>query len=557
MSYYDLGSYCRPVATQSSDTQKWFNRGLIWNYAFNHEASAECFEKAIESDENCPMAYWGLSYTLGPNYNKPWSIFDESDRSQTVSKALQAATKAKELAKGSTQVEIALIDALQQRYPKEPTAENCSSCNQSFAEAMEVVYHQYPNDLDVATIYADALMNLTPWALWDLKTGLPAHNNGARTMEIKVLLERAMRLPGSRQHPGLLHLYIHLMEMSSMPEVALPAADLLRGLVPDAGHLNHMPTHIDVLCGDYRRAISSNSEAIRADEKYLAQAGALNFYSLYRSHNYHFRIYAAMFAGQSAVALSTVDALEKSIPEKLLRIESPPMADWLEGFLATRLHVLVRFGLWNKIIDVQLPNDSNLYCVTTAMTHYAKAVALAAIGKIEKAENQQALFCSAANLVPDSRTLFNNKCKDILKIAEQMLAGEVEYRKANFKTAFAHLEKAIDLDDNLPYDEPWGWMQPTRHAYGALLLEQGYVEKAAKVYSADLGYDNSLPRALQHPNNIWALSGYHECLVNLGKYAEAGIIEQQLKIARSVADVHIQSSCYCRQRRPNRVTGFS
>jgi len=550
MSYYDLGSHCRPVTTRSADAQTWFNRGLVWNYAFNHEASAECFMKAIDNDEDCAMAYWGLAYTLGPNYNKPWSNFDDGDRSKTVLRARQAATKAKELANGSTRVEIALIDALQWRYPEEPTVDDCSACNRNFAEAMQAVYLQNTNDLDVATLYADALMNLTPWALWDLKDGLPAQKNGARTIEIKDLLERAMRLPGGSQHPGLLHLYIHLMEMSSVPEAALPAADHLRGLVPDAGHLNHMPTHIDVLCGDYRRAISSNSEAIRADEKYLAQAGALNFYSLYRSHDYHFRIYAAMFAGQSTVAITTADALEQSLPEELLRIESPPMADWLEGFISTRLHVLVRFGFWQEIIDIQLPKDSNLYCVTTAMTHYAKGVALAAMGQIETAETEQALFCRASELVPESRTIFNNKCIDILKIAEQMLAGEVEYRKANFETAFAYLEKAIDLDDNLPYDEPWGWMQPTRHAYGALLLEQGYVEKAARVYSADLGYDNTLPRALQHPNNIWALSGYHECLVTLGRTAEAGIVQQQLKIAQSVADVRVQSSCYCRQGRP-------
>ncbi len=542
--YYDLGSFHRPVTTCSEDAQTWFDRGLVWTYAFNHEEAAKCFEKAITSDPGCAMAYWGLGYSLGPNYNKPWDVFDDQDLAKSVNRTHLAAAQAKANYATALPVERALIDAIQFRYLQEWPATDFSVWNQQYAEAMESVSRNFPDDLDVATLYADALMNLTPWQLWHLPSGQPAA--GARTMEAKGVLDRALSKENGLGHAGLLHLYIHLMEMSGMPETALTVADHLRGLVPDAGHLNHMPTHLDILCGDYRRAIASNSEAIRADERFLAQAGPLNFYTLYRSHNYHFLIYAAMFSGQSKIALQTVAQLEESIPEDLLRVKSPPMADWLEGFLSTRMHVLIRFGRWQDIRNLEIPRDPELYCVTTAMTHYGNGVALAATGMVEEAEHERALFREAVTRVPPTRTLFNNRCIDILAVAGAMLEGELAYRRADFNLAFEHLMRSITLDDALPYDEPWGWMQPTRHAYGALLLEQGHVEKAAAVYSADLGMDHTLPRALQHPNNVWALHGYHECLIKLGRTAEARIIEPQLRLALAVADVSIRSSCFCR-----------
>jgi tetratricopeptide (TPR) repeat protein len=300
------------------------------------------------------------------------------------------------------------------------------------------------------------------------------------------------------------------------------------------------------MCGDYRRAIASNTAAILADEKFVAREGPLNFYSLYRTHNYHFRIYAAMFSGQSKIALESVAQIETSFPEELLRIKSPPMADWLEGILSMRVHVFIRFGRWQDLIDLELPKDQELYCVTTAMAHYGKGVSFAATGNIAEAEKERALFLEAVNRVPGSRTIFANKCIDILAVAGAMLDGELAYRQGNIDLAFEELRRSIALDDDLPYDEPWGWMQPTRHAYGALLLEQGRVEEAVAVYSADLGMDNTIPRALQHPNNVWSLHGYHECLLKLGRTAEARILAPQLKLALAVADVPIKSSCFCR-----------
>lgn len=543
--YFDLGDFHRSVSTQSEDAQIWFNRGFVWSYAYNHEEAIVCFKHAIQCDEDCAMAYWGLAYALGPNYNKPWAMFDKDELDSSVSQAHNAANSAQQRSNSTTLVELALCHAIVLRYPSKKATEDPARWNERYAEAMTLVYEKFPNDLDVAALYADALMNLTPWSLWDLSSGEPA--KGAHTLKIKSVLDRALQQDGATKHPGILHLYIHLMEMSRTPEVALPVANHLRGLVSDAGHLNHMPTHLDVLCGDYGRVMSSNQEAIRSDERFVARRGAVGFYTLYRVHNYHFCIYGALFAAQSEIALETVARLEAAIPEDLLRVKSPPMADWLEGFYAMRVHVLIRFGRWQDIMDLEIPQDKELYCVTIAMTHYAKGVALAATNNVEEAIKQRDQFAQAVKAVPGTRTLFNNTCHDILAIAGAMLGGEIEYRRGNYQDAFAHLRDAIHLDDSLPYDEPWGWMQPTRHAYGALLLEQGQLEEAASVYRADLGLDNTLARPLQHPNNVWSLHGYHECLKRLGHTDEAEAIEPQLKSALVVADIPILSSCFCRQ----------
>ncbi|WP_210593457.1 hypothetical protein [Streptomyces sp. GESEQ-35] len=547
MDYYDLGTHSRPVTTTSAEAQLWFDRGLVWTYAFHHEEAARCFQAAAVADPGCAMAQWGIAYALGPNYNKPWEAFDGDDLERTVDRTHAAVELAHDMSAGATPVEQALIKALRARYPQAQAVEDCSVWNAPYADSMRAVYDLARDDLDIATLYADALMNLTPWQLWDLPTGEPAE--GARTLDAKAVLERALATEEGARHPGLLHLYIHLMEMSPTPETALPVADRLRDLVPDAGHLQHMPSHLDVLCGDYRRVVSDNTRAIVADEKFRARSGAMNFYTLYRSHNYHFKIYGAMFLGRSRTALDTAAELEASIPEELLRVQSPPMADWLESFLAMRVHVLIRFGRWTDILQLPMPTDPELYSVTTAMLHYARGVALSATGRVPEAETERELFRRALAQVPPTRMLFNNTCADILAVASAMLDGELEYRKGNHDTAFAALERAIDLDDHLPYDEPWGWMQPTRHAYGALLLEQGRVAEAEAVYRADLGLDDTLPRALQHPGNVWSLHGFHECLLRLGRTGEARIVAQQLKMAAAMADVPVEASCFCRLER--------
>lgn len=546
-SYYDLGDHRRRVTTSSPEAQLWFDRGLNWAIGFGHEQAVKCFEMAIQHDPQCAMAYWGVAYALGPNYNKAWDAFDKVDLADTVAKTFETSRKAQSLRDSADPTERALIDALLARYQAAEPPERIEDLfrwNDDYAAAIRTVYAHHGDDLDVAALFAEALIDRTPWQLWDLASGKPAA--GASTVEAMEVLEKALGNPAARVHPGILHMYVHLMEMSPHPERALRATDWLRGLVPDAGHLQHMPTHIDVLCGHYTDVVHWNQEAINADRKYLEREGPINFYTLYRTHNYHFKLYAAMFLGQYEKAVEAADEMADTIPEELLRVEVPPMADWLEGFIPIKMHVLIRFGEWQEIIDTPLPQDQELYCVTTAMIHYAKGVALAATGRIEEAEHERELFEAALGRVPDTRYLFNNRCLDILAIAAEMLKGELEYRKGNVDAAFGHLRRSIELDDGLPYDEPWGWMQPTRHAYGALLLEQGQVEEAEAVYRADLGLDGSLPRAYQHPDNVWSLHGYHECVMRLGKSELADLIKPRLDLALARADVPIHSSCYCR-----------
>jgi tetratricopeptide (TPR) repeat protein len=544
--YYDLGAYARPITTDAKEAQLWFDRGLIWCYGYHHDEAVRCFEKAAKHDPDCAMAQWGIAYASGPNYNKQWKAFDPADLERSLTKAYRATQQALALLDRASPIEQALIRPLSKRYPVNDPAAVTAAWNDDYAFAMREAYRAHGGDLDVAALFAEALMNRTPWVLWDIKSGKAAE--GADTLEAIVVLEKAMTAPGGMQHPGVLHMYIHLMEMSPTPGRALRAGDALSGLVPDAGHLIHMPTHIDVLCGHYRDVVDRNNRAIEADRKFLANEGAANFYSLYRCHNYHFKIYGAMFLGQMAPALEAADEMIATLPESLLRIESPPMADWLESFVPMKMHVLIRFGRWTDIIAAELPKDRQLFCVTTAITHYAKAIALAASGKVTAAEEEARRFEEARAAVPPSRYLFNNTALDILAIASEMMQGEIAYRKGEIDKAFGYLRRSVELDDGLPYDEPWGWMQPARHALGALLLEQNRVQEAEAVYRADLGFDATLARACQHPGNVWSLHGYHECLTRLGRHEEAAIIKQRLDIATARADVAVKSSCFCRMR---------
>lgn len=543
MTYYDLGTYSRKVTTSSAEAQTWFDRGLIWTYAYNHEEAIACFEKAVAADDGCAMAHWGIAYAIGPNYNKPWETFEEEEKPDCLDMALRAIAKADALKDVVSPFERDLINAIAHRYPENPAIEEFAPWNDAYADAMRSVYTQHKDDLDVGCLFAEAIMNRTPWELWDLPSGQPAE--GANTLEAVSVLENAFEnLEGAWQHPGLLHMYIHLMEMSPHPELALRQGDALSTLVPDAGHLLHMATHVDVLCGDYQNVVSRNHTAILADAKFLAAEGADNFYSVYRCHNYHFKIYGAMFLGQPTVALSTAEELIETIPEDFLRA----MADWFEAFIPMKQHVLIRFGLWAEILAQELPKDEKLYSVTTAMMRYARTVALANSGKLAEAEAERHAFDAAFKNVQDSRMLFNNTCQDILRVAEQMLLGELEYHKGNTETAFDHLRASVNLDDSLPYDEPWGWMQPARHALGALLIEQGQYEEAEAVYRADLGLDATLSRACQHPGNVWSLHGLHECLTQRGEEVEARQVKLQLDKALARAEVPIKASCYCRQK---------
>ncbi len=547
--YYDLGNHKRAVSTEDSQAQIWFDRGLVWIYGFDFEMARRCFTEAIELDDSCAMFHWGLSYASGCYYNKPWQRMQQDELVEKLAASYDASRAALARLDSATPVEAALVNALVPRYQSREVVNDDTFhlWDDAYADAMRKVYLDFSDDDDICALHAEALMCRTPWALWNLRTGEPS--TGASTDEAVMVLETAMariEKSGGEPHPGILHMYIHVMEMSPFPERSLRACDALRELVPGSGHLCHMPSHIDVRCGNYHDAVVANTRAIAADRVYLGKEGAINFHTLSRIHNFHLKLYAALFLGQYKTALEAAEELAETTPEKLLRIENPAMADWMEGYIAMKAHVYIRFGKWQLIIDEPLPADQQLYCVTTAIWHYAKTIAHAASGDVAGAEKQRELFYAAQSKVPASRYFFNNTCVDVLQVAEQMLKGEVEYRKQNYPEAFAYLQAAADLDDNLKYDEPWGWMQPARHALGALLLEQNRIEEAEQVYKADLGLNDTLVSTSQHRDNLWSLHGYVECLERLGKTEQAIQMKPRLSLALARADVKVTASCFCR-----------
>ncbi len=543
MAEFDLGKYTRHITAQNDAAAQNFNEGLNWLYGYNHEAALVSFERAIAEDPECGLAYWGVAYAIGPNYNKPWEFFSAEEKVDTLAKARQALNQAAALAESLEPIEKDLITALVHRYPTDPQIEDYTPWNDAFSQSMRDVYNLHKSDLDVCALFAEALMNRTPWLLWDLKTGAPAE--GASTIEAQQVLEEALEtLPGAWDHPGLLHMYIHLMEMSPTPEKALRHGDRLTDLVPDSGHLVHMATHIDVLCGDYQNVIWRNHRAAQIDKKYEAVAGAENFYTLYRIHNVHFEAYGAMFLGQPEKALAAAEELKRMLPEPVVRY----MPDLFESFYGKKIHVMVRFGQWQAILDEPFPEDIVLYSYTNAAMRQARAIAYANLGQLDQARTERELAIEALGAVQEDRMVFNNTSKDVLLIGEAMMEGEIAFKSGDLEIGLKHLRKSVALDDALLYDEPWGWMQPTRHALGALLMEAEQYEEAEEIYRADLGLDGTLPRACQHPRNVWSLHGLHECLMRRKATTQAGHIKPQLDIAMARATVEIHASCFCRKR---------
>lgn len=546
--YYDLGTFTRQVTTSSATAQAWFDLGLNWLYGFNHGEAAACFERAIEADSQCAMAHWGVAIASGPNYNVSWDLMDPISLARNLGAAHAATQSALALVDVVTPAEAALIATLPARYPQAEPIDPADQMawNHAFTDATRSAAELHPSDLDVQASFVDAMLNETPWKMWDVDSAMPTP--GSKTVLAQSTLEHLFdEHPDAWAHPGLLHQYVHLMEMSPTPEAALRQADRLREIAPDCGHLVHMPTHIDVLCGAYHDVVHWNSKAAEADARWFDREGLFSVWTLYAIHNIHFVIYGAMFSGQYQAAVDAAADLKRRIPEAFLRVESPPFADSAEMFHGMDVHVMVRFGRWQELIDLPLPHDTDLWCATTAVMHYGKTLAHSALGNISAAEAERELFEAATARVPETRRMHNNTVLDLLQVASAMVDGELEYRRGNFDLAFEHLRRAVDLQDGLEYDEPWGWMQPTRHALGALLLEQGQIDEAEAVYRADLGLTDSLSRATQHPNNMWSLFGLHECLLARGAAGEAEAVKFQLDLASARADFPIAASCFCHQ----------
>lgn len=545
--YFDLGDYKRQVTTSSNEAQVWFDRGLNWCYGFNHEEGVICFKKALALDPKCAMAHWGIAYASGPFYNLPWRHFSKEEADKYTKLSFAHLEIAKTLVTEITEFEADIIQATTRRFQKPygVTGDEFDKWDDDYADALRNVYQKHPDDIDVMALLSEALITRTPWRLWNIKTGQPAENSDV--VEAIEILEKALEISDT-PHPAILHLYIHATEMSDTPEDALEVSDILGTLCPDAGHFNHMPGHTYVLCGLYEETKIASEKAIRADNMYLDYAGPFNFYTTARCHDLHLMMYACMFLGQYEPAIKAAYDMRDTLTMDVLGVKGrPQLATTMEGYYSMIMHVLVRFGRWQDIIDTPMPPCRELYSVSTPMHHYAKAVAYATLGYFDDADQERNEFYKALSRVPEDRKFFNNWAIDILSVGEKMMEGEIEYHKGNYDVAFDHLRECVNRDDNLAYTEPWAWMHPPRHALGALLIEQGQFEEAENVYKADLGIDDTLPRCLQHRNNVWALHGYAECLKQRGDDKEYINIKSKLEIALTKTDLAITSSCCCRK----------
>ena len=348
---FNTGTYSWKITTTSKKAQTWFDRGLIWAYGFHWEESVVCFKKATEADPNCAMAWWGVAYSVGPEYNRMWKQLDSNELETALNVCFEASQKAINLSTNISEIERDVVYAISHRHPSNEAPLDFDEWTNNYANAMREVYLKYSENPDVSALFVEAIISRTPWQLWDLRSGTP--KEGASTLEAQEVLEKSIALVeknGTHPHAGLLHYYIHLMEMSPTPEAALKAGDLMRTLVPDCGHLLHMPTHIDFQCGHYNDVVTRNSEAVDADIKILPHHD-LNLFAGSIIHNIHFKLYGALFLGQYKASMEAVSQFDEHIPEALIEVKSPPMADLYEGYFSLKYHAYIRFGKWKEILD--------------------------------------------------------------------------------------------------------------------------------------------------------------------------------------------------------------
>ncbi|MEO5756773.1 MAG: hypothetical protein ABIQ51_07940 [Mesorhizobium sp.] len=555
MDHFDLGAYKRPISTASAETQRWFDIGLNWCYGFNHEEGIKCFEKALETDPGCPMVHWGIAYAAGPFYNLTWKEHGEAEANRATKLCFEHVQLARANVASASDVERRLIEALACRFqkPHGVTLPEFERWDDAYAAEMRRVYQSFPDDHDVMALFVEALMMRTVRCLWNLKTGAPAPNSDV--LEALEVCERSIRLAddtGVAQHPAIIHLHIHLLEMSTMPERGMRSADLLGTMCPDAGHMNHMPGHIYVLCGEYEKAKLASEKAICANDLYLAHADEPTYYLLGCCHDLHLMMFTCMFLGQSKPALWAADQVRGLVTRDVVSIpDRPKLTQTLEGYHAMKSHVRVRFGLWQEIVAEPMIDAAELYVVTTAMQHYAKGVAHATLKDFAKAEEERERFHRHLAGIPQTRRFLSNPTHASLAVGAALLDGELAYHKGQHDEAYTHLGHAVELDDNLSYTEPWAWMHPPRHALAALLLDQGHAKEAEQVYRDDLGLSGKVQRCAQHPNNVWALHGLVECLKLRGETEELPALETALATALAKADVPISSSCLCRTNVPS------
>ncbi|HKD53664.1 MAG TPA: hypothetical protein VKB72_05540 [Steroidobacteraceae bacterium] len=512
-----LGKFHRPITTDSAASQQYFDQGMRLLWAFNHDEAARSFAKSAQLDPNCAACYWGLALTVGPNYNVPEM---SAMRARVAWDALQ---KAREHAPQASAVEQALIAALAARYPgPEPIGPaNLESVQTAYASAMREVAQRFPDDLDVQTLCAEAEMNVHAWRLWTAD-GQPV----AGTRDIETRLESVLRRDPS--HPGANHYYIHVMEASPHPEQALAAAERLGGMMPAAGHLEHMPSHILERVGRYEDAAEANRRGAAADEAYFASTAAPDYYGMYLAHNYGFLAWSAAMEGRKAEALAAVQSVSQHVPLDM----DLSMGD--SGWnLSPQYAVLVRFGLWDELLALRAP-DARAPGLTLGWL-YGRGVALAARGQSDAAREALAQIQQLRKQVGDEARAGGNGLRDVLDIAEPIVAARIAATEGRSEEAIGELEKAVAAEDRLTYNEPSDWFFPARHLLGAQLLLAGRASQAEQVYREDLR---------RNPANGWSLFGLAAALRTEGRAAEAARITEQFRTAWRHADVRLLASAF-------------
>jgi tetratricopeptide (TPR) repeat protein len=509
----NLGNHTFPVTTKSERAQLFINQGVNLAYGFNHAEAARAFVEAARLDPDCAMAYWGHALVLGPNINAPMRPEDEPKAYALIQKAIALKATA-------TPREQAYIMALAPRYTGK--ADDRRKADRAFADAMRALTRKYPDDLDAKTIFAESLMDLRPWNYWT-RDGQPY----AETDEIIPALEDA--LAKNQHHPGALHYWVHLWEPTDTPENAEAEADRLLPLMPGAGHMVHMPAHIYMRVGRHADVVKSNQMAVAADEDYIAQCRAQGIYPLgYYPHNVHFIWMGATATGRSRLAIDSAKKVASVIPKEALG-----QVPILQGFLVVPYWALVRFGKWDHILADKGPPHKTPF--TEAAWRYARAMALTAKGRLAPAEEELA---SLRKIVDDPAlkaqvTFSNNSGYAILRIAPEVIAGEIAARKKDYDAALLHLERAVRYEDSLIYQEPSDWHAPVRQTLGAVLLAAGRPDEAEAVYWEDLK---------KNPETGWSLFGLMQALKAQGKTDDAALVRQRFQKAWQEADITVTAS---------------
>ena len=503
----NLGIHRFPVTTKSARAQLFINQGLNLAYGFNHAEAARAFAEAARLDPACAMAYWGHALVLGPNINASMAPEDEP-------KALELIQKAVALKNKASRRERDYIDALAMRYTGKP--EDRQKADRGFADAMRAVTGRWPDDLDAKTIFAEALMDLRPWNYWT-RDGQPY----SETREVTAALEQV--LAKNRNHPGALHYWIHLWEPTDTPERAEAEADRLLPLMPGAGHIVHMPAHIFMRVGRHADVVRSNQLAAKADEDYIAQCRAQGMYPLgYYPHNLHFIWMGATASAQGALALDAARRTAAAIPDDALG--KLPL---LQGFVVVPYWAMVRFERWDDILADKGPRLATAF--TNGAWRYARAMAQIGKDNVAEAERELAQLQTllADPSLKDQTTFSTNNGVSILRIALEVVAGEIAARRKDWDTALLHLERGVRYEDALVYQEPPDWHSSVRLNLASALLRAGRADEAEAVSWEDLR---------KNPGNVWTLYGLLQAQNAQGKKDEAALTEERFKRASKDSD---------------------